>query len=138
MASALPVTLVSLELGDTGCGDIGMAAIAGRLPALTALERLSLGTNPAVAEPGWQSLGAVLSSLSALQHLDMRGCGGLADAGLVALSASLPDAADCRLWTSATVASASQVLVRWQQFFHGVLCLNESMRTTTASATPKH
>jgi hypothetical protein len=90
LAAALPVELELLKIGDTCCGDVGMSAIARKLPALTQLRHLCCSDNPAVQGPGWAALSAALPQLTMLRCLSASGNGGLDDCAATALAQSLP------------------------------------------------
>ena len=56
----LPPTLERLSIGNVGCGDAGMAALAAALPA-TRLYELLIWENKNVTAVGWAALAAALS-----------------------------------------------------------------------------
>ena len=91
LAGALPNTLESLFLDNTGCGDRAMATIATALPAMPGLQKLELQRNPAVSKVGWAALGNALPKLPELKKLGCERCA-MDDAGAVALAAGIQEA----------------------------------------------
>ena len=68
LAGALPNTLESLFLDNTGCGDRAMATIATALPDMPGVQKLELQRNPAVSKVGWAALGNALPMMQVRQH----------------------------------------------------------------------
>ena len=93
LAKALPPTLETLELGQTGCGDDGLVALVAALPALTHLRNLFMNSNPAATARGWVALAGALPSLPALWSLFVENSTGMGSEGAAALAAAVPNCA---------------------------------------------
>lgn len=79
VAELLPLmvsTLEELYLANVGLGDVGMEALAAKLPSVPTLCTLSCNANPSVAEAGWVALGKALPELRALKSFQAEECSG--------------------------------------------------------------
>lgn len=90
------VALSELCLDDVGCGNKTMVALAEALPLLenwaqltTRPAKLRCGGNPNVSDVGWKALAEALPNLLGLAELDLSGCYGMGDAGVVTLAEAL-------------------------------------------------
>ncbi len=92
LAEALPLTLTSLVLDDTGCTCVGLQAVAKQLPLLTRLVKLSLQSNIGIKQRGWETLGRTLAQMPSLTELRLRGCSCMKSAGAGAVVAALTSA----------------------------------------------
>ena len=95
LAKALPSTLQSLWLHNTGCGNEGCAALAARLPSLDELGYLSLCDNPAITGTGWVAManGIPTAAPDAVNDglvLKLENNPGLGSEGAAALAAAVP------------------------------------------------
>ena len=88
LAEALPPTLKTLSLFNTGLGDPGLGALLPHLGALPGLEVLYLNANE-LGAGGFGALAAALPSLGALRELGLQGNRGAGSAGVRALAAAL-------------------------------------------------
>lgn len=91
LARALPSTLESFAMGSTGCGDLGLVAMARALGTMTHLKSLYCGMNPAIGAVGCDALAAALPRMTALSSLNLSGLH-MGDAGMAALASRLPEA----------------------------------------------
>eukprot|EP01045_Picozoa_sp_COSAG04_P010297 COSAG04_NODE_625_length_11793_cov_11.719942_11_plen_301_part_00 len=90
LAKALPPSLETLGIADTGCGDDGLVALSAALPTLTRLASLRCGGNTAARARGWVALAGALPSLPALERLSASGNTGMGSEGAAALAAAIP------------------------------------------------
>ena len=75
----LPLLMSHLEelyLANVGLGDVGMEALAARLPSVPMLCTLSCNANPSVVRSGWVALGEALPELRALKSFQAEECSG--------------------------------------------------------------
>lgn len=93
--------LLELRLNDVGCGDGGMQTLAMALPSLSNWARvttkpatLQCGSNPDISDIGWVALGEVLPKLLGLAELDLSGCHGMGDTGMIILAEALTKHSD--------------------------------------------
>lgn len=82
-------TLEELYIANVGLGDVGMDALATKLPRAPALGILSCNANPNIVGFGWKALGATLSKLLVLKSLQAEGCSGMGDSGAGVLVAGI-------------------------------------------------
>lgn len=97
-------TLTHLDISNTGCGDVGLTAIAsaiGKRPtgtfsagsggsAVMLSELLLCGNAGVSGVKAWTALAAALPALPCLTHLDLDSCSGLGDDGLRPIASALP------------------------------------------------
>eukprot|EP01045_Picozoa_sp_COSAG04_P011569 COSAG04_NODE_747_length_10615_cov_4.568372_9_plen_369_part_00 len=99
LAKALPPTLETLTLSETGCGDDGLVALVAALSALTRLETLVFKSNPATTARGWAALVGALPSLvrqgRGLDALALDNNPGMGSENAAALAAAIPG----MIWT---------------------------------------
>lgn len=86
----LPPTLEQLFIHDTGCGDVGIAALTAALPGMPNLWRLGVSKNHDVAEDTWCSFFEAAPQLPALQYLFAGENPSLGDVAARTLVAVLP------------------------------------------------
>jgi hypothetical protein len=86
----LPPTLEQFFIHDTGCGDVGIAALTAALPGLPNLWRLAVSKNRDVGEDSWCSFFEAVPQLPALQYLFAGHNPTLGDAAARTLAATLP------------------------------------------------
>lgn len=89
LMGVLPPTLKRLAVGDTGCSDAGMMALAEALPRMVHLEMLGCGDHPDVSDLGWSALAEALPKRPALRTVYANNCRIGSDGGR-AIAAVLP------------------------------------------------
>lgn len=90
LCEVLPPTLGQFFIHDTGCGDVGIAALTAALPRLPNLWRLAVSRNHDVGEDTWCSFFEALPQLQALQYLFAYENSSLGDDAARTLVAALP------------------------------------------------